>query len=285
MREIMVLGPIWSFSYIAALRFAQERGLESKIIPLETRHGIEGILRILSEDYRSGRFSRAALVPVYNTLEGRVKSAIAPGRGLLRFENLRVRAEFWMEIELCLASRSKNPKVVASHPSVLERCQTLLRNRSWSIETVESTARAAELASRNPEYAAICPREAAEHYGLEILEEDVSDRAEGWVDATRFLLVWHKDLEKPCGRDGTLTIFELKEDRPGALLEVLKPIADRMINIVHLESMPKGFPGRYVFWMDLEAHRNSLRDLGLLEELEVVCGDLRILGSYELYKK
>ena len=73
----------------------------------------------------------------------------------------------------------------------------------------------------------------------------------------------------------------LREDHPGALMEILTEFAVRGINLVRIESRPTGDGlGRYYFFIDCEGHVDDARVGEALMGLRRVCADVRFLGSY-----
>ena len=73
----------------------------------------------------------------------------------------------------------------------------------------------------------------------------------------------------------------MKENHPGALMEILTEFAVRGIDLTRLESRPtKKSLGDYYFSVDLEGHVDNLRVSEALMGLHRVCADVRFLGSY-----
>jgi chorismate mutase/prephenate dehydratase len=141
---------------------------------------------------------------------------------------------------------------------------------------VSSTAKAAELCTKDPGAAAIASDLAARLYGLRIVEDHIEDYARNY---TRFLVISQRGLEK-TGEDKTSILFAVK-DRVGALYDMLKPFAQHQINLSKIESRPsKKKPWEYVFYVDLDGHLEDPPVKKALGELETGCIFLKILGSY-----
>ena len=82
------------------------------------------------------------------------------------------------------------------------------------------------------------------------------------------------------GRVQTSLMFSIK-DRPGVLFHLLKPFADRNINLSKIESRPtKRKAWEYVFFVDVHGHRTDANIAEAVKELEPHCYWLRVLGSY-----
>jgi prephenate dehydratase len=72
---------------------------------------------------------------------------------------------------------------------------------------------------------------------------------------TRFVVLGQSDAE-PTGDDKTALAFTVRENIPGALSEVLRPISDEGIQLSKVESRPsKDRLFEYVFLLDLLGHR------------------------------
>ena len=82
------------------------------------------------------------------------------------------------------------------------------------------------------------------------------------------------------GRDRTSLIFTVA-DTPGALFGLLKPFAERGINLTKIESRPeKTEAWKYVFFVDIEGHVDDEPVRQTLEEARRYTQRLKVLGSY-----
>lgn len=99
---------------------------------------------------------------------------------------------------------------------------------------------------------------------------------------TRFVLVSRPAAPvPPTGADKTSLVAFIRDDHPGALMEVLDEFAVRGVNLTRLESRPTGRAiGRYCFSIDAEGHLLDARVGEALSGLRRVCADVRFLGSY-----
>ena len=100
---------------------------------------------------------------------------------------------------------------------------------------------------------------------------------------TRFVLVSRPGPPPPpTGRDKTSIVAFMREDHPGALLEILDQLTVRGVNMTRIESRPTGAAlGNYCFSIDCEGHVEDARVGEALMGLRRVCADVRFLGSYE----
>jgi prephenate dehydratase len=99
---------------------------------------------------------------------------------------------------------------------------------------------------------------------------------------TRFVVVSRPGpVPAATGADRTSLVAYLREDHPGALMELLTEFAVRGINLTRIESRPTGDGlGKYCFSIDCEGHLDDARVGEALMGLRRVCADVRFLGSY-----
>jgi prephenate dehydratase len=142
-----------------------------------------------------------------------------------------------------------------------------------------STADGARAVAAGEYDAAVAAPIAGERYRLTALAENIADNA-GAV--TRFVLVRRPAAPPPPSpADRTTVIAFIRDDHPGALLELLTEFAVRGVNLTRIESRPTGVVlGRYYFSIDAEGHIATARVAETLAALRRVCADVRFLGSY-----
>jgi prephenate dehydratase len=81
--------------------------------------------------------------------------------------------------------------------------------------------------------------------------------------------------------DKTTLELYMKQDHPGALLEILTEFAVRGVNLTRIESRPtKTTLGNYYFSVDCEGHVDDERVGEALTGLHRVCADVAFRGSY-----
>ena len=135
-----------------------------------------------------------------------------------------------------------------------------------------------EIAAQDESFAAIGSKEAAEHYGLQILQENIEDNHD---NVTQFFVISAEE-KKISGQTRTSLLLKPKEDRPGLLFLLLAPLASQNINLVKIESLPSGKKmGEYVFYIEIDAHVQEERVKSALEFLGNSV-EVHSLGSYEV---
>jgi prephenate dehydratase len=131
----------------------------------------------------------------------------------------------------------------------------------------------------SPFDAAVCAPVAGELYGLEAAARDIADNDEA---VTRFVLL-SRPVAPPdrTGHDKTSLILHMREDRPGALMEMLEQFSLRGVNLCRIESRPaKDRLGNYYFTVDAEGHVTDARMTEALQGLHRICKRVDYLGSY-----
>jgi chorismate mutase/prephenate dehydratase len=216
------------------------------------------------------------VVPIENSTEGAVSYTLDQ----FMDSELRVCAQFCLKIENNLLAKIPRDqiRVVYTHPQVIGQCRQWLRHNLPHVDLIEvsSTTRAAELASQEPNSAAIAGRMAAEVYGLDLLDTSIQDSPN---NTTRFLIIGPNACP-PSGDDKTSIMFSV-QDRPGALFSALAPFKDLRINMSKIESRPsKRKAWEYFFFVDIDGHAEDAPLVKALDELQKHCSFVKILGSY-----
>lgn len=219
------------------------------------------------------------VVPIENSTEGAVTYTLDE----LMETSLVIMAERYIRITYNLLSRSRDlssVKKIYTHSQTLGQCKGWIRANlpHAEIESVDSTSRAAEIAAQDENAAAIASGLAGELYTLNTLASMIEDSRQNY---TRFFLIGKK-ANTPTGNDKTSIVCAVK-DRPGALLELLKPFSEAGINMTRIESRPdKKKMWEYNFFIDILGHAD---EPAVREALTMVKGEtifLKILGSYPI---
>jgi prephenate dehydratase len=230
---------------------------------------------------RTGEADRG-VVPVESSVEGIVTATVddlASGKDLL------IVAETQLDIEFALLARAGTAiadiKTVGGHPQAEPQCRHWLAGNLPSHEWVPqaSNAEAARQVAEGRLDAALAGAFAAARYGLNVLVPAVHDRSNA---VTRFIVVVPPgELPAPSGVDRTSLAAFLREDHPGALMEILTEFAVRGVNLTTIQSRPTGGGlGSYFFFIDCEGHIDDTRVGEVMVGLRRVCAEVRFFGSY-----
>ncbi len=217
------------------------------------------------------------VVPVENSSEG----AIDRTHDLLLRTPLKICAETVLRVRQNLMSKSGTLKKIArvySHAQSLAQCNQWLNRKLPDAERipVASNAEGARLAAREAGAAAIAGDIAVAHHGLKLVARNIEDDPN---NTTRFLVLGSHDAAR-SGKDLTSIIMSAP-NRPGAVHALLTPIARHGVSMSRLESRPAR-TGRwdYMFYVDVQGHRQDTKVAKALAELEKLAPFLKILGSY-----
>ncbi len=221
-----------------------------------------------------------ALVPAENSIEGSVGVTLDM---LVHEVDLCIRREVVLAVRLVFAVRTGETEFgggkIVSHPQPLAQCRRYLREHypAAAQEGVESTARAAGMVAEGKAWGAVMTAAAAHNLGLRVLADGIQDYPD---NATRFVLLGREE-EPPSGDDKTSVVFSLRSDAPGSLCAALVEFARRGINLTKVESRPeKTALGRYLFFVDLEGHRQEVLVAETLAAIKKQSSYWKILGSY-----
>jgi prephenate dehydratase len=230
---------------------------------------------------RKGEAERA-LVPIENSVEGvvaRTLDELAIGDPLVIYGEITLPVSFALLVSK--GNKDREIKKIATHPHAEAQCRSYIAKNYPNAEIIisSSTAAAAAALGKGEFDAAIASANAADAYGLEILDSNIGDN-DGAV--TRFVLVGKPgNVPTATGHDRTSLAAFIGADHAGALLEVLTEFAVRGVNLTFIQSRPTGRElGHYHFIIDAEGHINDERVGDALTGLRRICEDVRYLGSY-----
>jgi len=169
-------------------------------------------------------------------------------------------------------------KRIFSHAQSLAQCNGSLAQHCPRAQrvAVASNAEAARLAQEDAQSAAIAGRSAAEHYGLPVVAGNIEDEPN---NTTRFVVISRQDVA-PSGNDKTSLVMSTR-NVPGAIHELLTPLAKNGVSMTRLESRPSRTGlWEYVFFLDMEGHQSDENVARALKAMRELAAFLKILGSY-----
>lgn len=263
---IAFLGPEGTFTQTAALKHFGHAVLT---LPLASIAEVFREVQAGGADY--------GVVPVENSTEGMVNHTL----DMLVGSSLKICGEVELRIHHHLMTRATEKgdiRRIYSHAQSLAQCREWLDANMAGIERVEmpSNAEAARRAAGEEGAAAVAGEMAADLYGLTIVSNNIEDRPD---NTTRFLILGHTDVP-PSGEDKT-TLLVSARNRPGALFDLLEPLARNNVSMTRIESRPsRQGMWDYVFFVDIEGHRDEERVKSALAELERNASLYKVLGSF-----
>jgi chorismate mutase/prephenate dehydratase len=264
--RVAYLGPEGSFTHQAAeSRFGQM----SDYIPLKN-------IRSVFESAATGR-ARFGVVPIENNREGFVRETI----DLLHEMQVKIVAEILLPVHMTFISTSdklSDIKYIYSKDIAFKQCRNFLgdyfKDSSAEFVPVESTSKAAKMASETPNSAAICSSVAAKIYRVPILFENIEDSPN---NRTRFLILSKDFKNQRSGIDKTTIIVKLP-DVAGSLATFLQQFYDLGINLNKIESRPSREDDKFKQWFYIEMD-GYFEDENLQTVFNNHADNVRILGS------
>lgn len=242
---------------------------------------VESIATVFSEVER--KHADYGVVPIENSTDGSISDTID------RFlqTDLSIVNELHLRIRHHLMARCDRQAIkrIYSKHTVFGQCRQWLAANMPAVDLVEigSTTQAAQRAVEETGAAAIGSRFAAKEFGLDILAEDIQDKAN---NTTRFVVLADPDkAAAPTGQDKTSLMFSIK-DKPGALYESLLPLHHAGITMTRIESRPNRRQAwEYLFFIDVIGHRDEPRMAAALDAFAAGVHTLDVLGSYPIADK
>jgi chorismate mutase/prephenate dehydratase len=263
---IAFLGPAGTFTQAAAFKHF---GHSIQTLAMDDIDDVFREVESGSADY--------GVVPVENSTEGVISYTL----DLFQRSSLSICGEVEQRIHhhlLVTDATLDGIERVLAHQQALAQC------RSW-LDThlphagrvaVSSNAEAAQMLGAEPHSAAIAGEMAAELYGARIAVRNIEDEPD---NTTRFLVIGRQNTP-PSGDDKTSILVSV-HNRPGALYALLQPIASHGISMTRIESRPsRQGMWEYVFYIDVEGHREDAALAAALEELAGAAFAVKVLGSY-----
>ena len=264
--NIAFLGPEGTFTQEAAFKHF---GHSVKTLSL-------GAIDEVFREVEAGH-AQFGVVPIENSTEGVVNHTL----DMFLRSDLRICGEVSLRVHHHLLSKGSD---LASVTQVISHQQSLAQCREWldvnlpSVprEATSSNAEASRLAAETKDVAAIAGESAAKIYGLNKLASNIEDEPD---NTTRFLVIGRMQTQ-PSGNDKTSIVVSGK-NKPGALYELLGPLATRGLNMTRIESRPsRQAKWEYVFFLDILGHADDPKLTEALAALKQESGFYKLLGSY-----
>ncbi len=217
----------------------------------------------------------SGILPVENSITG----SVVQNYDLLDSYNCHVTGELILPVNHVLlgmpGASLDNIKKVYSHEQGLLQCADYLdAHKGWERVPYLNTAVAAKYVAGagDRSQAAIASRYAGEKYGLAVLAQGISERAN---NSTRFFTV---SAHKGTGEGNKATLLFTLRHEKGSLARALVLLSD--LNLTRIESRPSPETNwEYRFYVDLEGDLAHLT--AILAGLSAYCSSVRLLGVYQ----
>ncbi len=189
---------------------------------------------------------------------------------------------FEIKIDHCLCglkgSKLEDIKEVYSHPQALMQSNEYIQKHGFDSYNMANTAISAKYISEQTDMtrACICSEEAANIYGLEILEKGVNFANQ---NATKFIIINNQKITRRYA-DLVCISFEMPHES-GSLYQVLSHIIFNNLNMTGIQSRPvPDQKWEYRFYVEFEGKLTSEAVLNALNGVKQESKNLKILGSY-----
>ena len=268
--KVGYLGPDGTFSQLAAEKYIATLAEGAEAVAFSSIPALAAAA--------DGGMVDTAVLPIENSLEGGVNTTL----DCLAFDfNLTICDEILLEVHQNLLGNTEIGRVkkLYSHPQPVGQCAQFLAGKLPGVEIIytNSTAEAAELATKEADSAALGGLLLADIYGLRILAKSVEDASR---NTTRFVAV-RKGSPVISAADKTSVVFSV-ENTPGALFKMLSVFDIFAINMMKIESRPaKTILGEYVFFVDIEGTPEVENIRRALDVVEYKSTFFKVLGSYK----
>ena len=217
------------------------------------------------------------VLPIENSSAG----SVLPVYDLMKKHNFYIVKSIRVPVRHSLVAKDPKTKItkIYSHEQALAQCSEYIKKLGATPVPVENTAIAAKLVAESDEkgIAAICNKDCARLYSLEIVDSDVQDSG---FNFTRFICISNK-LRIFKGAD-KISVMTALEHKVGSLNTLLSRFYTQGLNLTKLESRPVGSGDfEFMFYFDFEGDVESRGLLNLLADLENSSDKFVFLGSYK----
>lgn len=251
--------------------------------------GKENISTIECDTFRDVFFKVAegeadfAIAAIENTIAG----SLLQNYDLLNQSGLQIIGEYKQRISHCFAihpeDNIEDVKEVWSHPIALMQCTDFLMKlpNPKVVEKCDTAWSAREIANNNLRgHAAICSKEAAEIYGLKVVENGIESNKHNF---TRFLILSKSKTEKNQESKETnkaSLAFSLPHTE-GSLSQVLSILSFYGMNLSKIQSLPIiGREWEYLFYIDL-CFSDITRYYQSIDAIKPLTKDFISFGEYK----
>lgn len=219
------------------------------------------------------------IVPIENSTAGYINDVY----DLLLKYDLFINNTYEKKVDHCLASsldaEIEDIREVYSHPQALAQCsEYITKHNLRAMDEINTAVAAQNTAHLNKRSAAcICSEEAAQRYGLKILEKQINDQKKNY---TRFAAVSKKLLIEDSHNKVSI-VFNVPHVT-GSLSEVLSTFAYYGCNLSYINSRPNRISTwEYMFYVDFEGNLSDKKIKSMLSQLKTELPYMKVLGSFK----
>lgn len=222
-----------------------------------------------------------AVLPVENSYNGEVGQVTDLMFSGTLYVNAMTELAVTQDLLVLPGTRMEQISEVYSHPQALGQCAEYIRQHNWKTIEFTNTALAAKhiADAKNPTLAAIGSAEAAELFGLEVIERNINESRN---NTTRFAVFSRSENRHLTGQMGlhSILVFTVRNEA-GALARAMDVIGRHGFNLRSLRSRPmKELLWQYYFYVETDGDIRSAEGQTMLAELEAYCDRLKLVGTY-----
>lgn len=228
-----------------------------------------------------------AVLPIENSSSGCINEVY----DILQDTTVKIIGELTYPIEHCILAKSNinlsDITEVYAHPQPLYQCSNFLHDKLAHAKLIpcssSSDAMQKALKQEDPNVVAIGCEESGAIYNLHPIARNIANQI---AYISRFIVVSTMPIIVPEHIEAKTSITFTTEDKPGALVNVLKLFSMHNINLVKLQSRPcsptqtNSGPWAETFYVDIIANVNTPLFAEVMNKLKESCGSIKILGCY-----
>ena len=226
--------------------------------------------------------SDAVVLPFENSFAGEVSTVTDLMFSGTLYVNQVMEVEVEQNLGLPGADKSQVRKVY-SHPQALAQCADFIQRNNLEAREFSNTALAAKRVAekQDPTRAAIGTVEAAEIYGLEVLEPRINTSRTNSTRFAAFSRVLNLDKVNKRKMGKRFILMYTVRNEAGALAQTLNIIGAHNYNMYNLHSRPmKELLWNYYFFVELDGDIATEEGSSMLRELGPLCDRLKLVGSF-----
>lgn len=228
----------------------------------------EVVLALINHDIEKG------VLPFENSTTGQIGEVL----DLLYKYDVKITSFYDLKVDQNLVaikgSKLSDIKKVYSKLEALQQCEDTLKSFDFELVPYSNTALAAKYVSESNDHslAAICAKESAEQYDLDILLTNINSKGD---NVTRFIVV-ENQLNKSS--DLVMAMFTVNHES-GALSEIIQIIAKYSLNMTSIRSRAsKDKSWKYYFYVEVEGDIKDQKVVECFKECQKHCEQFKIIG-------
>jgi len=259
--KVAFLGPLGTYTHQMA---------ESKFGGMSEYVAMNSINGVFKEV--SSKRAKFGVIPIENSSSGIVNDTLM---ALNRYD-LKIIANTKMPIHTTFSTNCKNIsdiKKIYSKDVVFGQCREFLSEHNLDnveLVPVESTAKAVQIALKEPNSAAISSHIAATMYGLPIIFDNIEDDNS---NNTEFIIISDFENQK-SGSDSTAILAKLSKES-GSLVKFLEHFYKADVNLTKIESHI--IQQELIFYIEFDGHKDDENISPILQKHK---DQVKVLGSY-----